>query len=146
MRSKVTTVEFPVFCDFIVHVEITSNMEKSLAKYPPTKNIEVDNHTGGLAVHEMDEPFSFIFLPYNASVGSIAHEAWHVVKHMMDFAGVELDSETCAYHLGFLTDKIFKFMRGKHDSRRNSKRNLGTPKRNLFEVPDHNHQGDHAPA
>ena len=112
MRSKITTVEFPIFCDYIVHIEITSDMKKSLQKYKQTKSIETDDATGGLAVHT-DGSFSYIFLPYNTSVGDIAHEAWHVVKHMMDYVGVELDSETCAYHLGFLTNKIFRFVRGR---------------------------------
>jgi hypothetical protein len=113
MRSKITTVEFPVFCHYIVHVEITSDIAKAVLKYPPTRKVEMDDFTGGLVVHNVDEPFSFLFLPYNASVGTIAHESWHVVKRMMNFTGVELDSETCAYHIGFLVDKIFRFVRGR---------------------------------
>ena len=71
----------------------------------------MDDGTAGLAVHA--DTLSFVFLPYSASVGSIAHESWHVVRRMMEHAGVELDNEAVAYHLGFLVNKIFRFVRGR---------------------------------
>ena len=113
MRSKIKILEFPVFCGYEVHVEFTSDIAQSLLKYPPTRKIEMDDQTSWLAVHNMDAPQSFIFLPYDAPAGSIAHEAWHVVRRMMEHAGVELDNETVAYHLGYLVNQIFKFARRK---------------------------------
>jgi hypothetical protein len=111
MKSRITLIEFPVFMDYIVHVEITSDVRKSMKKYPQTKDIT--DVTNAMAVHVKDEPFSMIFLRYNAPVGTIAHESWHVIRRMMNYVGIELDSETVAYHLGYLVNKIFRFARGK---------------------------------
>lgn len=115
MRSKVKHIIFPVFSDYSVHVEITSDLKRSMAKYPPTKAVfeTVDVGCDGIAVHVDGENVAFIFLPYHASVGTIAHEAWHIIKAMMERMDVELDSETVAYHLGYLVDEIFRFMRGR---------------------------------
>lgn len=115
MKSKFTTVVFPVFNNYKVHVEVTSDIKKSLLKREVTRGVseEMDGNTGGMAVHDTSNFRSYIFLPYNAQVGDIAHEAWHAVKVVMEYIGVELDSETCAYHLGFLTNRIFRFMRGR---------------------------------
>jgi hypothetical protein len=88
-------------------------MKKSLHKYPATRNVEMDPNMGGIAVHVDDDAVTYIFLPYSCSVGDMAHESWHATKRMMEYVGVELDSETCAYHLGFLTGKIFRFVRNK---------------------------------
>lgn len=114
MKSRHTTIEFPVFSSYMVHVEVTSDLKKSMAKYPLTK-VAVDDYGDGdgVAIHVDKEGFSFIFLRYNASVGDIAHESWHVVHRMMDFLGIELDHETAAYHLGYMVNKIFRFMRGR---------------------------------
>lgn len=114
MRARFTTIEFPVFFNYIVHVEVTSDLKKSMLKYPPTKDILMeDDCKDAITVHVCDASFSFIFLHYTASVGTIAHESWHAVKHMLEYMGVELDSETVAYHLGYMVDKIFKFVRGR---------------------------------
>ena len=114
-KSRYTVIEFPVFCNYRVHVEVSSDIRRSMAKYPPTEDLsKEDSHgTEACAIHICDEPFSFIFLPYNANVGSIAHEAWHVIRQIMEHTNVELDNEAVAYHLGYLTDGIFKFVHGK---------------------------------
>ena len=112
MRSKFKIIKFPALSNYRVHVEITSSLKKSLAKYPATKAVEMDENTHGLAVHT-DNAFSYIFLPYHTSAGDIAHEAWHVIRQMMKYLGIELENESVAYHLGYLTDKIFRFVRNK---------------------------------
>jgi len=113
VKSKIKLIEFPVFCGYVIHVEITSDIPKALLKYPQTRKIDMDNETQGLAVHDTDAPFSFIFLPHNASVGDIAHESWHAVRRMMEYVGAELDNEAVAYHLGYMVQEIFKFVRGR---------------------------------
>lgn len=116
MKRRFTTVDFPVFCYYIVHIEVTSDLKKSMEKYPATKSIPLDSefdNKGAWSVHVENEPVSFIFLPYNTSVGDIAHESWHVVHRMMRYVGVSPDSETVAYHLGYLVNQVFKFVRGK---------------------------------
>lgn len=114
MKSKYTTVEFPVFCDYIMHIEITTNLKESMLKYEYTKDLGIDlTDTHAIAVHVEDTGVSMIFLPYNASVGTIAHESYHAVRRMLKYVGAKMDNETVAHHLGYLTQKIFNFMRGK---------------------------------
>jgi hypothetical protein len=112
MKSKHFLIEFPALSHYVVHVEISSDIKKSLLKYPPTKSIEMEENTHGLAVHT-DNAFSYIFLPYDTSAGDIAHEAWHVIRHMMEYLSIELDNEAVAYHLGYMVNKIFRFLRGR---------------------------------
>lgn len=113
MRSRHILVEFPVFSGYLVHVEVSSDNKKAMAKYPQTKEISHDDITDAMTVHVKNENLSFIFLKYNSSVGTIAHECWHAVNRMMGYMGIELDSETVAYHLGYLTNEVFRFMRGR---------------------------------
>jgi hypothetical protein len=114
MKSKFTTVEFPVFSDFIVHIEITSDIVKSIKKYPGVADLaeEADNEADAVTVYDNGQ-ICFIFLHHNVTVGTIAHEAFHVIEHMMKRFGVDLEGEAVAYHLGYLVDKIFRFIRGK---------------------------------
>lgn len=115
--NRVTTIEFPVFSNYIVHVEVTKDIKKAMQKYPSTQPVcncdgsKMEGDNDAVTVHVSNENFSFIFLHPNCSVGTIAHECWHAVKGMMEYMGVELDSETVAYHLGYLVDKVFKFMK-----------------------------------
>ena len=113
MKSRIALVEFPVFSGYLVHIEVSSDIRKSMQNYEQTKVIQMDDgSTDAVAVH-VDDSMSFIFLPRNARAGTIAHECWHVVRHMMEVFGVEIDSETVAYHLGYLVDKSSRLVRGK---------------------------------
>ena len=109
--SRFTTVEFPVFSDFTVHIEMSSDFEKSIIKYPSISDMvdKFDEQADPLTIYDGGQ-VCFIFLRPNVSAGTIAHEAWHAVRNMFDCMGVE-DNETVAYHLGYLVDKIFKFVR-----------------------------------
>ena len=114
MKSRVKILEFPVFSHYIVHVEVTSDIEKSMKKYHTTKEIvedDFDNRADGITVSVEDDGISYIFLKHNSSVNTIAHESWHVVHRMMSFMGVGMESETIAYHLGYMVEHIFKFLR-----------------------------------
>ncbi len=112
MKSRKLNVKFPVFGDYTVYIEMTDDMKKSLAKRKVTAPAisEIDNNAHAMVIHD-DNASSYVFLPMKPAVGTIAHEAWHVIKGMMEYAGVELDNETVAYHLGYLVNKISKFVR-----------------------------------
>ena len=94
-----------------VHIELSSDPEKALSKYPETKNAEWGAETDGIAIHCKDEGRSFVFLKHNASAGNVAHESWHVVRRMMNWLGVDLDNEAVAYHLGYLVNRIVEAQR-----------------------------------
>lgn len=105
-KNKILNIQFAAMGHYDVHVEFSSNPQKALLKYPETKNVEYGKDTQGIAIHCKDESRSFIFLPFHVSAGTIAHEAWHVIRRMMDYLGIELDNEAVAYHLGYLVNKI----------------------------------------
>jgi hypothetical protein len=50
-----------------------------------------------------------LFFKMSNTPGIIAHEAWHAVFRMFEWAGAELDNEMVAYHLSFLVDRIASF-------------------------------------
>lgn len=108
MRSPLI-LNFPVFGDYVIHIEFAQHLHKAMSKYPSCEGGEefCEDHCDGITVdtHEM----TFIFLKPRVSVGTIAHEAWHGVHNMLKTVGVDLDSETVAYHLGYLVNKIMKF-------------------------------------
>jgi hypothetical protein len=57
------------------------------------------------------EGCGFIFIHPHASVSVIAHEAWHAIKDMLDYVEADLDHEFTAYHVGYLTQEIYDFLR-----------------------------------
>ena len=113
MKSRFEIFDFPVFGGHFIHVEVAKDIRKAAAKYPTAKDLvaEMDEETFAVTVTDTSKNMSFIFFPPSATPGDIAHEAWHAIRQMMIHKGVELDSETVAYHLGYLVDKIFKLMR-----------------------------------
>jgi hypothetical protein len=112
--SRYTTIEFPVFSDFIIHVEVAKNIEKAIGKYPSIADFSEEDtgESDGVAVYDGGQ-VCFIFLKPNVSVGTIAHESWHAIEHMMERFNVRPEGEVIAYHLGYLVDKVFRFLRRK---------------------------------
>ncbi len=54
--------------------------------------------------------YSIIYLKKDAKIGTIAHESYHAVKHLMKFIGSPGDDgEVVAYHLGYIVDKAVEF-------------------------------------
>jgi hypothetical protein len=112
--ARITTVEFPVFSDIIVHVELTNDFDKTLSKYPCIEHMTGNNEDcEAMTVYGHSGCVIFMFLKPNVSVGTIAHESWHAIRAMFESIGVEIENETVAYHLGYLVNKVFRFVRGK---------------------------------
>jgi hypothetical protein len=109
-KDKFTHIEFPVF-HYCIHVEFTSDLKKALQKYPQTKDIDLDEITDyALTVHDEHDGASFIFLPWDCSIGVIVHESWHAIRRMMSYINSDFDNEVIAYHLGYLVDEIIDFV------------------------------------
>jgi len=111
MKAKIKKIKFPIFSDYLVHVELISDLGKALAKYDETREVSGIEGSGAMTIHVKDECRSFIFIKQRCSLNIVAHESWHAVRRMMIHMGVELDSETVAYHLGYLVEEIFNFSR-----------------------------------
>jgi hypothetical protein len=113
VKSKIKIVRFPVFSNYTVHVEITSDIIKAMKKYKYTENIEGCEAYDACSVHVENENMSFIFLPLDVNAGVVAHECYHVVHNIMEYVGAALDSEVIAYHLEYLVNEVFKLKRNR---------------------------------
>jgi len=102
---------FEVF-DYDVCVVVAEDIGKAMLRFPETENEECFKNIDALTIHCGGDDYgkSFIFFKPGVSLGTVAHEAWHVVEHML--TEIDEDSvdgfhgETVAYHLGYLVDKI----------------------------------------
>jgi hypothetical protein len=101
-----------VFSDFTVHVEVTEDIEKSIKKYPDIADMadESDSGSDAITVYAGGK-VCFVFLNPDASIGTAAHEAFHVVESLMKLVGIKLKGETPAYHIGYITERIVKCLR-----------------------------------
>lgn len=53
-----------------------------------------------------------LFVSNKASIGVIAHEAYHAVLAIFRYIGVDqYDEEITAYHLGYIVDEMYKIMK-----------------------------------
>lgn len=110
MKEKVIIIEFPVFCNYVVHVEVASDFHAAMQKYPATKNVPLAD-VQAIVIHKDDASHSFMFLKPSANAGTIAHESYHIARRMLRYMGCDPDNETIAYHLGYIVNQITKFMR-----------------------------------
>jgi hypothetical protein len=110
---KTKTIPFPVFVDFKVIVEVTSNVGKSALRRKETRKANIDERTEAFVITVKEKFTSYLVLPHNSSPGTIAHECWHIVEDLMEIYELKPESETTAYHLGYLVDEIYKFSRGR---------------------------------
>ncbi len=100
------SVHFTVWSDFEVHVVFSNDLNASKrARYhcdgPGNASAFFTRGEGG---------HGHIFYKMDVAAETIAHEAWHAIHYMFEWAGVtEFDNETCAYHLGYLVGMISAF-------------------------------------
>lgn len=114
MKNRYMTVEFPVFADFIIHIEVARDFKKAIKQYPGIEDMSTkeDNDADALTIYDGGQ-MCFIFVRPNVSTGTLAHEAFHAVEHLLGRFGVKVEGETAAYHLGYVMDKAFRFLRKK---------------------------------
>ena len=109
-------VQFPVW-HYDIYVVLTSNVDLSTKKISDMINSTElkcgkysDSAHGGCHIAHHKALDSYVILPTDAPCGAVAHEAWHAIRYMLTSAGADLDSETVAYHLGYLVNQIIKFL------------------------------------
>lgn len=101
-------VVFSVWAGYTVHIIFTESLVSSrFARYTTAGSI--DDQTS--ALHSCTgDGHSHLFLSPEASAEVIAHEAFHAIWAILDWAGVEkYDNETLAYHLGHLVGHVSRF-------------------------------------
>ena len=113
MKTRKTRIIFPVFSNYAVCVIVTSDTHKAALKYPHLKSLAENGETEGPCVFSSNTHRCYMFLPPNANIRTVAHESWHAIKGMFNFMEINLDHECVAYHLGYLTQKVYSFVHQK---------------------------------
>ena len=101
-------LRFEVFSRYAIRLIFSSDLKKSAMGR--LGHMPSDEFADAFVFHVKDHGQSYIFLPLKVSEGVVAHEAWHIIHRVLNFAGVEeFDNEVVAYHLGWLVEQIYKF-------------------------------------
>lgn len=98
--------------NYDVVVVITDNFNdaaKKLKLILPDEPPPARSSTGGITCHDKNDGQSYLFVKPKASVNIVTHESWHCVRRMLIWTGADFDSETVAYHLGYLSGKVHEF-------------------------------------
>lgn len=104
-KNRRTVIKFPIF-----HYQVTVIVARDLVRTGHKLGGDLKGSSAAFVYKEDGTPQGWLVLGYEASPGTIAHEASHCVRHMLTVAGVSLDDETFSYHLGHLVDLIHKFI------------------------------------
>lgn len=104
---RYTIIALPHF-NYDVKVVITSDISLYIqSKFP---NIENPGSGNGFHIYSQDDCRSHIVLTDNPSIKTIAHEVFHVVWRLMEHVGAKHENEVMAYHQGYLTERISKWV------------------------------------
>lgn len=122
--STIMDVNFPVF-GYCIGVLFADDVNKTAGHY--FKGFVPEEGTYAFHFPFKGENRSMIFLPFKADAGTIAHEAYHAVRRMLEHIGIglyedagttQLDNEGVAYHLGYLIQRIHVFQKASLKSRK----------------------------
>ena len=117
MKTRKTRIVFPVFHNYVVCLVVTPNIPKAASDYSHLKSIIEKDATNDPCVFVSDEHRCYMFLKPNSNVCTITHESWHAIKAIFKFVDIDLDHECTAYHLGYLTQKVYSFVHRKEKQR-----------------------------
>jgi hypothetical protein len=106
MINRQTRVKFPVF-NYEVRVIFSRNIQAT------GRGLRVDL-TGDAAAWVTNDEHpntGWLVLPTSPDAGTIAHEASHAIREMLESRGATLDNETFAYHIDFLVGRIHRALK-----------------------------------
>lgn len=114
MKNRIEIITFPVFSNFVIHVEVTKDIEKTIRKYPTIADMAhgSDNDADAITVYNGGK-YCYIFFHPDATFGTVAHESFHAVESLMKLVGIKMKGETPAYHIGYITERVVAFLRKK---------------------------------
>ena len=114
LRERRLDLFFPPYLNYRVSVIITNDKKKTHEKIVRKYNLSV-KYDGYEAVHlwveTPKESVSYLIFGPRVQPGTIAHEAWHCVRRICDWTGMALDNENVGYHVGYITQEVFDFLR-----------------------------------
>lgn len=115
MRERHTTIKFDAFGQYSVIVIIASDLGKAIeSRLEDLKESTVPEdieECKAITYHRGGEKESIIFLRRHCTVADIVHECWHVIYRLFDYFGAELEDECVAYHLDYLVQQTFNFVK-----------------------------------
>src|SRR5271165_4378844 len=111
MKEKTKQIVLNPF-EYEVNIVITNSIEGSYIKREKIFGEKFESD-GCIALHVWvrDEAISYIFLPYEADAGYIAHESFHCAWKIMEFIGARYENEIMAYTVGHITHQIDQFVK-----------------------------------
>jgi hypothetical protein len=113
-NHRETKVVFNVLSKYTVYIVFTHDIPAS-ANYLSIRdkfnslNDDRMTHCFGCHLNPYERGDAYLLFTPEITVGGIAHECWHAVHAMFDWAGMELENETVAYHLGYLVNAVINF-------------------------------------
>jgi hypothetical protein len=114
MRNRSTVVRFPVFNGYEVRIILA----KAIARTASRLGADLSGAVAGYIYPTPERPkVAWIVFGLDPDEATVAHEASHAVRALLQYVGAKNDNETFAYHLDYLVGKIHKFMkRSKSDA------------------------------
>jgi hypothetical protein len=108
MRNRTTDITFPVFNGYTVRVILSHDLKATGRRL----NADLDN---AIAAHVPADPELpkrvWLIFGLEPDEATVAHEASHAVRSMLNYVGARTDNETFAYHLDYLVGRIHKFLK-----------------------------------
>ena len=108
VRLKKGKMTFSVF-NYVVHFVETEDFDAAKAIYK-LEGGNSSNDAEAITWIANSGKESYIFVAPKTKIGTIVHECWHAINHMLTEHGVCLtDDEAVAYHLDHLVSHAMKF-------------------------------------
>lgn len=104
IKERRTTIRINPFF-YTVEVYVSDDIRESARKV----GIETNVNWEALHAGAENRLLSMIFLPEDAEPGTIAHECFHCVWHIMRQIGAEFENEVMAYTLTYLVTQVMDF-------------------------------------
>jgi hypothetical protein len=116
-QEAIIKVDFPAWRSW-VKVLVTDNVFLSIQK---RYSEHTEDDCIAMCMHVTANPScSLLVIPRDVSPGIVAHESWHAIYRMLNGLDAKLDNETVAYHLGYLVDRIDRFLATVHAPKKRS--------------------------
>lgn len=104
MKNRRTVIKFPVFNDYQVVVILSKDTKKTC------RALKADDGFCIACVIPGHRKSYLVLGPNGRDADTVSHEASHVIEALFKWTGVKRDEEAFAYHLGYLTGRIHKFL------------------------------------
>lgn len=106
-RKKMVAI--PAF-DYKIHIIFTDDVIASRKKIG---RLIGDTFSGAAEAYHVytDAPESWLIFPHEVTPGTISHEAYHCIRRVMEWIGADSENEVMAYHLEWLVNEVWWFLR-----------------------------------